>query len=75
MIKVINLLNIFISISDKKICCSLSHMYFYRKQNEKGMKIEKMKADSAFLNRTVNTFNMITQSGTLPYIDQYDSLS
>ena len=39
------------------------------------MKIEKIKADFIFLNKTVNTSNMITQSGTLPYIDQYDSLS
>ena len=38
------------------------------------MKIEKIKADFIFLNKTVNTSNMITQSGTLPYIDQYESL-
>ena len=34
------------------------------------MKINKIKAYSASLNRTLNTPNMTTQSKTLPYIDE-----
>ena len=74
MINLVNLLNIVIIISNHENMQKLQPLSFSYGNNSFILKWkinenQKVKADSASLNNTLNTLNTTTQSKALPYID------